>query len=159
MIRKARWEDLDFIYQLYMHPLVNPWIAYEPMHPEAFIPIFTDLLKREVKYIFEIDGRPAGMFKLIPLEYRTSHVAYLGGLAIHPDFSGKRLGRQLMQEIIVLGREMGLLRIELSTSVENEKAQKLYLHSGFEKEGILRKYCHLNSEGRYVDEVMMSYLY
>jgi putative acetyltransferase len=54
---------------------------------------------------------------------------------------------------------MGLLRIELSASVENQKAQELYLKAGFEREGILRKYSHLQTENRYMDEVLMSFLY
>jgi len=159
MIRKAEPSDLAFVHKLYMHPKVNPWLLYENMNIDEFTPVFNDLVERGVKYIFEADGQPAGMFKLIRLEHRTDHVAYLGGLAIDPQFAGKGLGRKLMAEIIDLGKQMGLLRIELSASVENQKAQELYLKAGFEREGILRKYSHLQTENRYMDEVLMSFLY
>jgi putative acetyltransferase len=34
----------------------------------------------------------------------------------------------------------------------------LYEHAGFEKEGVLRKYTHLQSDDRFLDEVLMSYI-
>jgi putative acetyltransferase len=35
----------------------------------------------------------------------------------------------------------------------------LYEKNGFVQEGVLRKFTHLVSEDRFMDEVMMSYLY
>ena len=98
------------------------------------------------------------MFKLVPYSHRTSHVAYVGGLAIHPSHSGKGLGSQMMSEIKDLAKEKGMRRIELSTSVINDRAIHLYEKAGFQKEGILRKYSYLESEDRYLDEVMMSWI-
>jgi L-phenylalanine/L-methionine N-acetyltransferase len=158
MTRKATQNDLQFVYDLYMHPQVNPHLLYENMDLEQFSPIYEDLLNDDVKYIFEENGTPAGMFKLICLKHRCSHIAYIGGLAIHPDFAGKGFGVKMMQEIIELAKENNLLRLELSVGSENKVAQKLYQKVGFEKEGILRKYTHLVSEGRFLDEVMMAYL-
>jgi L-phenylalanine/L-methionine N-acetyltransferase len=158
MTRKATQNDLQFVYDLYMHPQVNPHLLYENMDLEQFSPIYEDLLNDDVKYIFEENGTPAGMFKLICLKHRCSHIAYIGGLAIHPDFAGKGFGVKMMQEIIELAKENNLLRLELSVGLENKVAQKLYQKVGFEKEGILRKYTHLVSEGRFLDEVMMAYL-
>ncbi len=56
------------------------------MNLEQFRPIYQDLLNDGVKYIFEENTSPVGMFKLIRLKHRSSHIAYIGGLAIHPDF-------------------------------------------------------------------------
>ena len=142
-----------------MHPETNPWLLYEMMDKESFQPIFNDLLEKEIIYVYEEDDNAIGMFKLIQLQHRNAHMAYLGGLAIHPDFSGKGYGKKMMQEILALGKEMNLLRIELSTASINEKAISLYEKAGFSKEGILRKYTWLKSEDRFLDEVMMSYLY
>lgn len=159
MIRNITAADFNFIYELYMHPAINPFLLYEQMDKVAFIPIFNDLLARNIIYIFSADGNDAGMFKFIKQEHRNSLTAYLGGLAIHPSFAGKGYGMQMMREIIELGNKMSIGRIELSTSVFNEKAIALYEKNGFEKEGILRKYTYLKSEGRVIDEVLMSYLY
>lgn len=159
MARNITAGDFDFIYGLYMHPQVNPWLLYEPMDATAFKTIFEDLLSKNVVYIFEVEGQAVGMFKFIKQPYRNHHTAYLGGLGIHPDFSGNGYGQQMMNEILVLGKTMGMLRIELTVATINKKAITLYEKNGFVKEGVLRKFTHLVSEGRFIDEAIMSYLY
>jgi RimJ/RimL family protein N-acetyltransferase len=159
MIRVVQKEDFDFIYTLYMHPEVNPFLLYEFMEASAFVPEFNQLQERNVLYIFGHEQKDAGMFKLIPYTHRSDHIAYLGGLAIHPDHRGKGLGLKMMEEIIALGKTKNLLRIELSTAVDNARAIRLYEQVGFEREGVLRKYTHLKKEKIFLDELMMSYLY
>ena len=158
MIRKITEQDFDFIYELYMHPEVNGYLLYEPMPAHEFKDIFKDLLNKSIVYIFEDNGTATGMFKLVPLTYRMSHVAYLGGLAIHPSFSGKGLGLMMIKEILAHAREQGFLRVELSVLPNNEKAIRLYEKAGFEKEGVLRKYSHFKKENIFLDEIIMSWL-
>ena len=158
MIRKATSSDFEFIYGLYFHPDINPFLLYEAMDAPDFRPIFMDLLEKHVLYVFEHNGDRAGMFKLVPLSYRTDHIAYLGGVAIHPGFAGKGMGEQMLRELLAMSQQNGLLRIELSTATINERAIRLYEKTGFQKEGILRRYTHLKSEGRFLDEVLMSCL-
>jgi putative acetyltransferase len=50
------------------------------------------------------------------------------------------------------------MRIELTVSVENPKAIGLYESLGFVREGILKNYCYLAQEGRYMDEQVMALL-
>lgn len=159
MYRKATQSDLQLIYDLYMHPQVNLFLLYEPMDIEEFKPIFDKLLASAIKYIFmDESSTPVGMFKLSPLTYRASHIAYLGGLAIHPNFAGKGFGRKMMQEIIDLANQQGYKRIELSVATENVRAIGLYKKVGFEAEGVMRKYTYLRQEGRFLDELLMSYI-
>jgi RimJ/RimL family protein N-acetyltransferase len=159
MLRKATSSDYDFIYGLYFHPLVNPYLLYEMEEAEQFATIFEALMQANLLYLFEKEGVTIGMFKLIPLAHRTSHIAYLGGLAIAPEQSGKGLGQVMLLEILALCKEKGILRLELSTATHNEKAIRLYEKVGFEREGILRRYTNLKSEGRMIDELLMSYLF
>lgn len=159
MIRNITATDFDLVYSLYMHPQVNTWLLYEMMDKDSFRPIFDELLLKGIIYVYEEENVPVGMFKFIHQQYRNAHCAYLGGVAIHPRFAGKGYGKKMMQEIIELGRQMGLLRIELSTAVINDKAISLYEKNGFVKEGVLKKYTWLKSEQRFLDEVMMAYLY
>jgi L-phenylalanine/L-methionine N-acetyltransferase len=91
--------------------------------------------------------------------FMHTHIGYLGGLAIHPNFSGKGYGVKMMKEILALGKEKGFLRIELSTATTNTRAITLYEKLGFKREGILKKYTHLKSENRFLDELMMAYLF
>jgi L-phenylalanine/L-methionine N-acetyltransferase len=158
MIRKITQQDFDFIYELYMHPQVNRYLLYELMPADEFKDVFTDLLNKDIICVFEENRIAAGMFKLIPLTWRTSHIAYLGGLAIHPSYSGKGLGLTMLKEILAYAKDKGFLRIELSVAAINEKAIRLYEKAGFEKEGVLRKYSHLKKENLFLDEIMMSWL-
>jgi L-phenylalanine/L-methionine N-acetyltransferase len=160
MHRKATPNDLQFIFDLYMHPQVNPHLLYEIMDLEEFKPIYEDLLKDEIKYIFMDDaGTSVGMFKLYPLKQRCNHIFYLGGLAIHPDFAGKGFGVKMMQEIMDLAKQKGCKRLELSAGTENLRAIELYKKVGFEAEGVLRKYTYLKREGRFIDELLMSFIF
>ena len=158
MIRIATPGDQDFIFSMYMHPQVNPFLLYEIMDKDEFEPIYKDLLEKKVKFIYENDGVQVGMFKLIPLTYRTSHIVYLGGLAIHPDQKGRGYGKKMMEEIVEFARSRGFLRIELSVADINTTAINLYERSGFGKEGVLRKYSFLKKEERFMDEILMAYL-
>jgi L-phenylalanine/L-methionine N-acetyltransferase len=158
MVRQAQSEDFDFIQSLYFHPHINPFLLYEMDEKAQFPTIFDNLMSNNSLYIFEKEGQKAGMFKFILLAHRNSHMAYLGGVAMHPDFAGQGLGYLMMSEIVDLGRKKGLRRIELSTATTNHKAMYLYEKVGFQKEGILRDYTHLKSENRFLDEVLMSIL-
>ncbi len=158
MYRKATKADFRFVYDMYMHPIINPHLLYEPMTDLEFEPIFTKLLTDNILYIFTKNNEPVGMFKLIPQAYRAAHIVYLGGFAIHPFFAGQGLGLKMLQQIIEYAGKNNFKRIELSAGVQNEKAIALYKKAGFVEEGILRKYTYLKTEDRYIDEVMMSYI-
>lgn len=158
MIRKAIATDFNYLYDLYMHPQVNPFLLYEIMDAGSFKPIFDELLGKEVKYIFETEGKAVGMFKLVPLLHRNSHIAYLGGVAIDPAFAGKGYGLAMLKQAIDYAKANGFLRVELSVATGNEKAIRLYEKVGFEKEGVFKKFSYLKSENRYVDEAFMAWL-
>ena len=159
MTRKATEDDLSFVYDLYMHPQVNPHLLYEKMDLEQFQPIYQDLLKDEVKYIFEDNQQMVGMFKLIPLKYRNAHIAYLGGVGIHPAYNGRGFGEKMLREVLDLAKQNDVKRVELSVGTANERAIHLYKKVGFEEEGVLRKLTYLKSEGRFIDEMLMSYIF
>jgi putative acetyltransferase len=159
MIRHATTANFDFIYELYMHPLINPWLLYEPMDSQEFQPIFLELLSKNVLYVFEHNEEHVGMCKLVPEEHRSAHVLYIGGIGIHPSFAGKGLGIQLMEEIKHFAEAEGFKRLELSVADINEKAMHVYERAGFVKEGVLRKYTYQKSQDRYLDEVMMSFVF
>jgi RimJ/RimL family protein N-acetyltransferase len=158
MLVKVKATDFTFIYELYMNPKVNPYLLYETMNSENFIPIFNDLLKDEVLYLYEEDSEVIGMCKLIRQKHRNNHIVYLGGVAIHPDYFGKGFGTKMMLEIIDFCKTKSISRIELSVDTKNEKAIRLYESVGFEKEGILRNYTFLKSKNKYIDEQIMSNL-
>lgn len=158
MLRKALPEDLLFIFDLYMHPQINPWLLYDPMDIDAFKPIYGELLRRDIKYVFSSDGQDVGMVKLIPNQFRTSHILYVGGLAVHPSFAGRGYGRSMIREIIVKARGENFRRLELSVATINGKAIRVYEQEGFTQEGVLKQYTFLKDQNRYVDEALMAHL-
>lgn len=158
MLKKVSADDFTYIYQLYMHPEVNPYLLYEMIDAETFRPIFNELLKNEVLYLYIEGPETVGMCKLIRQKHRNEHIVYLGGLAIHPYYFGKGFGKKLMLEIIDFCKKNEVLRIELSVAIHNEKAIQLYESVGFSKEGVLKNYTYLKSENQFIDEVLMSNL-
>ena len=159
MIRKATQHDFDFIYDLHVHPQVNRFLFYEIMSKEEFKAIFNGLLEQDILYVYEEDSILMGMFNLMPKLHRCSHIADLGGVAIHPSFSGKGCGHRMLHQIILLGKEKGILRLELGVSAINTKAIHIYQKAGFQKEGFLKKYIYLKNENLFLDDILMAYLY
>lgn len=158
MLEKVKAEDFSYIYELYMNPEVNPYLLYEMIDEETFKPIFEELLQAKVLYLYKEDSKTVGMCKLIRQKHRNEHNLYIGGVAIHPDYFGKGFGRKMMLEIIDLCSKIGILRLELSVAVHNERAIQLYENVGFSEEGVMKKYTFLKSKNQYIDEVLMSKL-
>ena len=158
MIRAATQNDLGYLFSLYMHPAVNPWLLYEMMTADAFRPIMEDLLQKKALYIYEQEGKSVGMFKLVPMKFRNSHIIYLGGVAIHPDHTGKGYAKEMILDAMDLVKTLGFSRIELTVATSNDRAIDLYTKCGFKAEGILKNYTFLASENRYIDEQVMAYI-
>ena len=158
MLEKVKADDFSYIYNLYMHPEVNPYLLYEMMDEEIFKPIFDDLLREEVLYLYKEGSETLGMCKLIRQKHRNEHIVYLGGLAVHPDYFGKGFGRKMLLEIIDFCKKREFSRIELSVAVHNQKAIQLYEDIGFTKEGVLKNYTYLKSKDQFIDEILMSNL-
>lgn len=158
MITKADKKDFDFIYELYMHPQINPYLLYEPMDVTAFLPIFEELINKQVLFVYEDETKKIGMCKLVPQQHRNAHILYLGGVGIVVSQSGKGYGLNMLQEIKEYARINNFLRIELSVATLNERAIQLYEKAGFVKEGILKKFTYLKKEDKYLDEVLMACL-
>ena len=159
MIRKATSKDKNFLHELYMHTSINPYLLYEPMDAVSFSPILDELLQKNQLHIyFTANNTAVGMFKLVPHTHRSAHIVYLGGVAIHPLFTGRGLGQQMMKAIIEYAISNGYLRIELSVAVNNEKAISVYKKVGFAKEGIMKKYTYLKKEDIFIDEILMAFV-
>lgn len=158
MLHQAQSKDTAFFYELYMHPQTNPYLLYEPMSLAEFEPIYADLIAKNALFYYEENQQKIGMVKLLPLTYRSAHIVYLGGFAVHPAFFGQGMGTKFLTEIIQYAHNQGFKRIELSTATSNAAAIRVYEKCGFQREGVLRKYTHLQSQNLYLDELLMSYI-
>ena len=113
MIRKATQRDFDFIYDLHVHPQVNRFLFYEIMSAEEFKAIFNELLEQDILYVYEEDGISMGMFKLSPqtaslLPHCLSWRYCYSSLVFRQGYA-----QRMLHQIILLGKERGILRLEL----------------------------------------------
>ncbi|MDQ3894448.1 MAG: GNAT family N-acetyltransferase, partial [Actinomycetota bacterium] len=100
--------------------------------------------------------QPAGILGF-EVANKRSRIANLGGLAIHPDFRGRRLAddaaRWLQRHLLF---ELEYHRLELECYGFNERAIKHAERAGFVREGIRRRaYWH---HGEWVDGVLFGLL-
>jgi RimJ/RimL family protein N-acetyltransferase len=103
-------------------------------------------------FVVEVDGRRAGTMGFERAN-RRSRIADLGGLAIHPDFRGKKVGdtaARLFQHHLI--RELGFHRVQLEIYSFNERALAHAERAGFTREGVRRKAYWRNDE--WVDGVL-----
>ena len=94
----------------------------------------------------------AGMMDF-SLENRRSRIAHLSGLAIHPDFRGRRLSDEaarIFQRHLIF--DLGFHRLQLECDGFNERAILHAERSGFVREGVKRK-AYLR-HGEWVDGVL-----
>ena len=153
-VRAARLEDEAALLEIdraTWSPMSSP--AAEP--PPG--PFFSERTRPENVVVAEVDGRAVGWGKIehpTPLPSST-HVWHVTGLAVDPEFEGRRVGRALMEALIDQARERGGRRITLRVFGSNARAQRLYERLGFELEGVLRGEFRVGDD-EYVDDLFMA---
>ena len=142
-IRRAREDDVNFLVGLFTHEDVEPFLA-------AVRAKDSDAVRAEVErsdtdpdafgvFVVEVDGVPAGSMHFERTNKR-SRIASLGGLAIHPDFRGKRASddaARLFQRHLI--EDLGFHRLQLEVYGFNERAIRHAERSGFTREGVRRR--------------------
>jgi len=155
--RLATEQDFDFVYSLYMHPTINPYMNHDVMSAEDFRPIFkNEFLARDYFWIFESNKKDIGMCTIALGKTRMAHVANIGSLAIHPEMQGKKMGPQVMHTILDFLQDKGLKRITLGVEADNPRALALYQKFGFIVDGIFPKNFRRADSNEYIDHIMMS---
>jgi RimJ/RimL family protein N-acetyltransferase len=86
-----------------------------------------------------VDGELAGAMGF-EVANRRSRIANLGGLAIHPDFRGRRIADDAAQQFRrVLMDELGYHRLQLEIYGFNDRAVAHAERVGFVREGVRRQ--------------------
>jgi RimJ/RimL family protein N-acetyltransferase len=146
-LRRATEEDVDFLVGLLNEEDVEPFLAASRPRDRAAIledvRASTDEPGDSGLFVIEVpdgaDWARAGMMEF-SLSNRRSRIAHLGGLAIHPDFRGRRLSDQaarLFQRHLLL--DLDFHRLQLECYGFNERAIRHAERSGFVREGVKRK--------------------
>jgi RimJ/RimL family protein N-acetyltransferase len=82
------------------------------------------------------------------------HKAVLYGMAVHEDYTGRGIGKQLVRELINGARAIpGLMQITLSLTKGNTAAERRYRTCGFEPYGCEPRATFIN--GAYHDKLLM----
>ncbi len=142
-LRPATLADVDFLAELYADEDVRPWLAaagrYDAGDIHKQIERFDTESGAGGLLVIELDGERAGALAWERVNER-SRIAHLGGLAIHPDFRGRRLADEaarLLQRHLL--HELGFHRLQLEVYGFNERAQRHAERAGFVREGVKRK--------------------
>jgi RimJ/RimL family protein N-acetyltransferase len=152
-IRPAGGADVDFLVELYNHEDVRPFLATGGSYDRAGVAakVEQDPDAGGVMVV-ELDEHPAGAM-VWEVTNRRSLIVHVSGLAVHPDFRGRRLADEaarLFQRYLL--RERGFHRIELEVYGFNERAQRHAERSGFVREGV-RRQAYRRGDG-WVDSVL-----
>ena len=159
-LRRATAEDADFLLELSGHEDVEPFLrtVRATDRQELLEEIARSLAEPQEsgRFVIEVeeDGawRPAGVMGF-DLANRRNRIANLGGLAVHPDFRGRRLAddaaRLLQRHLLV---DLDLHRLQLEIYGFNDRAIQHAERSGFVREGVKRK-AYLR-HGEWVDSVL-----
>jgi len=155
-IRRARADDVDFLVELVMHEDVEPFLA--AVRAKDRDEILAEIERSEADpeafgvFVVEVDEARAGTMRFERAN-RRSRIADLGGLAIHPDFRGRKISDQaarLFQRHLL--DDLGFHRLQLEIYGFNERAIAHAQRSGFTREGVRRKAYWRNDE--WVDGVL-----
>jgi RimJ/RimL family protein N-acetyltransferase len=146
-LRRARPVDAEFLAELLAHAEVEPFLSARRARDP-------DSLRAEIershaepedfgRFVIEVqDGRKwrrAGICGF-EVENKRSRIARLGGLAVHPDFRGRRLADEaarLFQRHLLF--DLGYHRLQLEIYGFNERAVAHAERVGFVHEGTRRK--------------------
>ena len=157
-LRRATPDDVDFLLEVFSDDDDRPFLAAGKRLDRQWL---SDELARQEddpqasgRLIVELDGERVGTLAFDRINER-SRIARLGGLAVHPDFRGRRLAddaARLFQRLLIF--ELGYHRLEMVVYGFNERAQRHAERAGWIKEGVKRK-AYLRGD-EWVDGVMYS---
>lgn len=114
--------------------------------------ITTDMVQKFQTEVGHIDGgmlllchldKVIGLVCITKEEYQNKSYAFIGPLAIIPDYQNKGLGSNLLRYSLEFGREHRLNQSLLTVNAENELAISLYLREGFIKEEVVVCYNYI----------------
>jgi RimJ/RimL family protein N-acetyltransferase len=159
-LRRATDADTDFVVGLLTDEGIEPFLAASRSRDSETV--LGEIRSSQATpgdsgvFVIEVpdgDGwARAGMMEF-SLANRRSRIANLGGLAVHPDFRGRRLADQaarLFQRHLLF--DLGFHRLQLECYGFNDRAIRHAERAGFVREGVKRK--AYQRHGEWVDGIL-----
>lgn len=133
--------------KVYIEMLVPP-----PL--EKVVAFQTGLISQKGPVYYAVEeGRVVGWCDIFPEENpRLSHRGRLG-MGLRKGYRGQGLGTRLVETSLSHAKKFGLEKVELNVYTSNSAAVALYKKTGFEEEGLIKKYRKL--DGIYFDCLVM----
>jgi putative acetyltransferase len=154
VIRAARADDAASIHEVRQQPRVRRFTPAMPS--DRFVDYLAKWGVNDHVLVAEIDGRVIGYAGLHVREGKRRHSAWLG-IAVHDEFAGRGAGQALMRALLDLADNwVGLVRVDLESNADNERAIAMYRRFGFVDEGVMKKAYFV--DGAYVDALLMARL-
>jgi RimJ/RimL family protein N-acetyltransferase len=161
-LRRANEEDVEFIVGLLNDEEVEPFLAASRARDRESV--LEEIRESERSpdergvFVIEVpDGD--GWARAGTMEFtrsnRRSRIAQLGGLAVHPDFRGRRLSDEaarLFQRHLIF--DLDFHRLQLECYGFNERAIRHAERAGYVREGVKRK--AYQRHGEWVDGVLFA---
>ncbi|MHB8059436.1 MAG: GNAT family N-acetyltransferase [Gaiellaceae bacterium] len=163
-LRRAGLQDVEYLLALQIDPDVAPFLSAgrAASREELLEEVERSLVEPEafgrllVEAPFEREWRLVGAIGFERTNKR-SRIANIGGLAIHPDFRGRGLGRTAVRELArVLFGSLGYHRLEAGVYGFNERGMAAIESAGFVREGVKRRAYRPHDE--WVDAVWLGLL-
>lgn len=162
-LRQLTMDGLDFVYRHFSNPRVAEFLLDEP--PLSDISEAREIIEfyqqPETKSLnrwgisLKTNGQLVGTCGFHKWNKRDLHAEI--GYDLSPDFWGQGFMTEALRAVIQNGfGRMRLNRIEAIVYPENQKSLHLLHKLGFQTEGLLREYHHLN--GKFYDHYILSLL-
>jgi ribosomal-protein-alanine N-acetyltransferase len=162
-LRQLTMDDIDFVYQHFSNPRVTEFLLDEP--PLSDISQAREIIEfyqqPETKCLYrwgislKNDGQLVGTCGFHKWNKRDLHAEI--GYDLSPDFWGQGIMSEALRAAIQNGfGRMGLNRIAAIVYPLNQRSLQVLHKLGFQTEGLLRDYHHLN--GNFYDHNILSLL-
>ena len=136
-LRRADIDDVDFLAELAGHDAVEPFLSVRRARDPDGV---REEVQRSLAEPQETGAwRRAGSMAF-DLANKRNRIANLGGLAVHPDYRGRKLSDEaarLFQRHLLV--DLDFHRLQLEIYGFNERAIQHAERSGFVREGVKRK--------------------
>ena len=163
-LRRATLDDVDFLVELAVHEDVEPFLsvmrARDANGVREEVQRSLDDPQETGRFVIEVEEggewRRAGSMGFDVVNQRN-RIANLGGLAVHPDFRGRKLSDEaarLFQRHLLV--DLDFHRLQLEIYGFNERAIQHAERSGFVREGVKRR--AYRRHGEWADGVLFGLL-
>lgn len=133
--RAMRLEDIPDVMVIEHESFSLPWTE------QAFRSEMT--MNHFARYVMmEVDGVPAGYAGM----WTVVDEAHITNIAVRTAYRGRKLGEQLLSELLDMAQALELERATLEVRVSNDVARNLYVKMGFREIGIRKGYYSDNNE-------------